>query len=100
MLSLNEEAIDSAIGEILSSFNKDDNIHNTISPIHPQLNFYYNSFNVCVGKQGVGKTTFLMKELIKLSQIPDTQYNQIIYINIILLFILIILSFLKVNTKK
>lgn len=80
MLSLNEEAIDSAIGEILSSFNKDDNIHNTISPIHPQLNFYYNSFNVCVGKQGVGKTTFLMKELIKLSQIPDTQYNQIIYI--------------------
>ena len=80
MLSLNEEAIDMAVGEILSAFDENENAHNRISPIHPQINFYYNSFNVCVGKQGVGKTTFLMKELIKLSQLPDCQYSQIIYI--------------------
>ena len=80
MFTFNEDAINEAVGTILSEKGNNENKFNTISMIHPQINFYYNSFNVCVGKQGSGKTSFLMKELIKLSQLPDCVYNQIIYV--------------------
>ena len=57
----------------------DPRVKNKIEPIHPQIDFYYNSFNICLGKQGSGKTTFMMYELIKLSQI-DSLYQGILYI--------------------
>lgn len=55
--------------------------HNRIAPIHKDINFYYNSLNVCLGPQGCGKTTFLMKELIKLDTLPDQgHYERIVYV--------------------
>lgn len=54
---------------------------NVISIVHPQLNIYYNSLNVCLGPQGSGKTTFMMFELLKFSQCRDTRYDKVIYIS-------------------
>lgn len=59
---------------------KDPTIHDQIEPIHPQVDFYYNSFNIVLGKQGCGKTTLMMKEIMKLSQVPGSLYNLIIYV--------------------
>ena len=63
-----------------------------ICEIHPEINFKYNSFNVCIGKQGTGKTTSVLKELIKLSLLIDAskdddeinnldKYHLIIYVS-------------------
>ena len=38
-----------------------------INYIDKDINFKYNSFNICIGKQSTGKTTSVLKELIKLS---------------------------------
>ena len=55
---------------IEDQFNKmDTTMKNKIELIHPQINFYYNSFNLCIGKQGCGKTTLIIKELYKLSKV-------------------------------
>lgn len=76
----NYDAIDAAVNKELNGINWE--IHNKIEPIHPSINFYYNSLNLCLGKQGCGKTTFLMKELIKLDTLPDQgHYKQIIYVS-------------------
>lgn len=50
-----------------------------IQKIDDQINFKYNSFNIYVGKQGTGKTTSVLKELIKLSTIKN-DYHLIIYV--------------------
>ena len=50
-----------------------------IQIISDQINFKYNSFNIYVGKQGTGKTTSVLKELIKLSTIKN-DYHLIIYV--------------------
>jgi hypothetical protein len=39
--------------------------------IHPELLFKFNSINLLVARRGVGKTFAVMKELIKLSQLPN-----------------------------
>ncbi len=75
---IDENAIRQMISKQFESFNPD--LKNKIEPIHPQIDFYYNSFNICLGKQGSGKTTFMMYELLKLSQI-NTLYNCILYIS-------------------
>ena len=75
----NTQAIDLAIAQQFKKI--DHNVHNKISLIHKSINFYYNSLNLCLGKQGSGKTTFLMKELIKLSALPDHgRYEAIVYV--------------------
>lgn len=62
-----------------------------ISKIDDNVNFRYNSFNLCVGPQGSSKTTSVMKELMKLSIIgqrvaPDGNvisghdYHMMIYV--------------------
>ena len=51
-----------------------------IQIISDQINFKYNSFNIYVGKQGTGKTTSVLKELIKLSTIKN-DYHLIIYVS-------------------
>lgn len=43
--------------------------HALIKKIHPDINIYYNSVNIFVGKQGSGKTLNGIKEIIKISQI-------------------------------
>ena len=50
-----------------------------ISKIHPEINFRYNSFNICVGNQSSSKTTSVLKELIKLSLI-ENDYHLIVYV--------------------
>jgi len=59
----------------------DTRIHNRIEQVHPQINFFYNSLNISIGPQGCGKTTFLCKELIKLSRIQNHLYNCILYVS-------------------
>src|SRR5574344_1487927 len=51
-----------------------------ISKISPDINFRYNSFNLCIGPQGSSKSTSVMKELMKLSLVPN-DYHLIIYVN-------------------
>ena len=50
-----------------------------ISKIDENVNFRYNSFNLCVGPQGSSKTTSVMKELMKLCMVPH-DYHMIIYV--------------------
>ena len=52
---------------------------NRITKVHEQIFFYYNSFNVLLGKQGTGKTTFILKEMVKLSFVKSL-YSKILYI--------------------
>ena len=52
-----------------------------ISHIDDDVNFKYNSFNICIGKQGTGKTTSILKELIKLSIKKPDSYHLIIYVS-------------------
>ena len=52
-----------------------------ISYIDKDINFKYNSFNICIGKQGTGKTTSILKELIKLSMKNIDSYHLIIYVS-------------------
>ena len=67
---------------IEDQFNKiDTTMKNKIELIHPQINFYYNSFNLCIGKQGCGKTTLIIKELYKLCTLPQNAlYDTFIYV--------------------
>jgi pterin-4a-carbinolamine dehydratase len=40
------------------------------SEIHPEIHFKYNSINLLISRRDVGKTFSVLKELIKLSQLP------------------------------
>ena len=50
-----------------------------ISKIDPEINFRYNSFNICIGNQGSSKTTTVMKELMKLAYV-EHDYHLMIYV--------------------
>lgn len=52
-----------------------------ITNIDENLNFKYNSFNICIGKQSTGKTTSVLKELIKLSMLNKPEFHLIIYVS-------------------
>lgn len=70
------EEINEMVEQKLSTIRNDNRIYG----IHPQIYFNYNSFNVILGKQGTGKTTFILKEMIKLSKV-ETLYTKIIYVS-------------------
>ena len=61
----------SDINEYVDNILNDELNKNTtnklINYIDKDINFKYNSFNICIGKQSTGKTTSVLKELIKLS---------------------------------
>lgn len=76
----NEDKIRNTINQLFQQQKQQLNLHNTIEEIHPQIHFKYNSLNICLGKQGSGKTTFMLTELAKLSELPDTPYDKIVYI--------------------
>ena len=65
-----EDLVDKALNNGVKKF---------ISKIDDSVNFRYNSFNICIGKQGTSKTTSVMKELIKLSMLPN-DYHMILYV--------------------
>lgn len=80
MIAFDENKIKTVIGQLFQQQKSDPNVHNTIETVHPQIHFRYNSLNICLGKQGVGKTTFMLTELIKLSELPGCVYDKIVYI--------------------
>jgi hypothetical protein len=50
--------------------------------IHPEIHFKYNSINLLTSRRGVGKTFSVLKELIKLSQLPNQcGYTTFLYIS-------------------
>lgn len=80
MNTINENKIKSLIQFEFNKNRKQIGCSNVVSFIHPQVNIYYNSLNVCLGPQGSGKTTFMLFELLKLSQCPDSLIDKVIYI--------------------
>lgn len=80
MMVFNEDKIRNTINQLFQQQKQQLNLHNTIEEIHPQIHFKYNSLNICLGKQGCGKTTFMLTELAKLSELPNTPYDKIVYI--------------------
>ena len=57
-----------------------DALHNeavkteSLSKIHPDINCYYNSVNVFVGRQGAGKGVQALTEIIKISKVSPTTH--------------------------
>ena len=49
-----------------------------IAPIHPDVNIYYNSVNVIVGKQSLGKTVIAIEEIIKISVLGS--HHMLVYV--------------------
>ena len=72
-MSHNFEFIDNLMNDCLNK-NKDKVIHSLIKKIHPEINTYYNSVNIFVGKQGSGKTLSCLEEIIKISQIKNAAH--------------------------
>ena len=73
--------INSYVNNILNSELNRDTSNKLINFIDEDINFKYNSFNICIGKQGTGKTTSILKELIKLSLKDINNYHLIIYVS-------------------
>lgn len=57
----------------------DNGMPKFIAKIHPEISFKYNSYNIYCGKPGSAKTTFVMKQFMKLSLI-EHDYHLIIYV--------------------
>jgi hypothetical protein len=75
-----EEYVDGLIEGAL--VNSDDKRQQVQSVIHPELAFRYNSINLLVGRRGAGKTFRVLKEIIKLSQLPDCAgYTSFLYVS-------------------
>ena len=72
-------SLDSMIDNIVSN-ELNNGVKKFIEKIDPNVNFRYNSFNLCVGPQGSSKTTSVMKELMKLSMVDNNSYHMIIYV--------------------
>ena len=66
---------------INKELNKPEESYKLIRNIHSEISFKLNSFNICIGKQSTGKTTSVIKELIKLSLLELPEFHLIIYVN-------------------
>ena len=73
--------INEYVNDLLDYELNKDTSNKLISYIDKDINFKYNSFNICIGKQGTGKTTRILKELIKLSMKNIDSYHLIIYVS-------------------
>ena len=73
--------INEYVNDLLDYELNKDTLNKLISYIDKDINFKYNSFNICIGKQGTGKTTSILKELIKLSMKNIDSYHLIIYVS-------------------
>ena len=63
-MSVLDEYVDSIVSNEL-----DNGLTKHISKINDNVYFKYNSFNLCVGPQGSSKTTSVLKELMKLTNL-------------------------------
>lgn len=76
-MSLNEY-----VDNILSHELNNNDVNKLIIPVNNEVSFKYNSFNICIGKQSTGKTTSVLKELIKLSLCKEAyNFHLIIYVS-------------------
>jgi hypothetical protein len=67
---------------IRSQLSEDDDSKRLQSEIHPEILFRYNSINLLISRRGIGKTFTVMKEVIKLSQLPNCAgYSAFIYVS-------------------
>ena len=73
--------INSYVNSILNEELNKDTSNKLINYIDEDINFKYNSFNICIGKQGTGKTTSILKELIKLNLKEIDNFHLIIYVS-------------------
>ena len=71
------EFVDNILNEELNK----NTSNKLINYIDKDINFKYNSFNICIGKQSTSKTTSVLKELIKLSLKGIKSYHLIIYVS-------------------
>jgi hypothetical protein len=60
--------VSNIISNILANIDKSQQLQ---TEIHPEINFKYNSINLLISRRGVGKTFAVLRELIKLSELPD-----------------------------
>ena len=74
-------SINDYVDDILTSELNSDTSNKLINKIDDDINFKYNSFNICIGKQSTGKTTSVLKELIKLSLKNINTYHLVIYVS-------------------
>ena len=74
-------SINMYVDEILNEELNKNTKNKLINYIDKDINFKYNSFNICIGKQSTGKTTSVLKELIKLSLKDIKSYHLIIYVS-------------------
>ena len=74
-------SVNSFVENILNNELNKDTSNKLISNIDEDINFKYNSFNICIGKQGTGKTTSILKELIKLNLKEIDNFHLIIYVS-------------------
>ncbi|GHU18839.1 hypothetical protein FACS189472_07740 [Alphaproteobacteria bacterium] len=71
------EYVNSKIHRVIEKVDKSEQLQ---SVIDPELNFRRNSINLYIGRRGSGKTFNVLRELIKLSQLPDRGgFNSFIY---------------------
>ena len=68
------------VNTILDEELNKDTKNKLINYVDKDINFKYNSFNICIGKKSTGKTTSVLKELIKLSLKDVKNYNLIILV--------------------
>ena len=73
--------LNSFVDDILNEELNKDTKNKLISRVDEDINFKYNSFNICIGKQSTGKTTSVLKELIKLSLKNINTFHLIIYVS-------------------
>lgn len=76
----NNEDIKNVLNQFKCYLKQTEDKDRLISVINPNLDIYYNSLNICVGKQSTGKTTLLLKQLLILNNVPSN-YNLIIYLS-------------------
>jgi ribosomal protein S17E len=70
------------INKLIHSQLSEDDSKRLQSEIHPEILFRYNTINILISRKGIGKTFTVMKELIKLSQLPNCGgYSAFIYVS-------------------
>ena len=74
-------SVNDYVDDILNHELNKDTSNKLINYIDEDVNFKYNSFNICIGKQGTGKTTSILKELIKLNLKEIDNFHLIIYVS-------------------
>ena len=65
---------------INEALNNNDVKTEALTKIHPEINCYYNSVNVFVGRQGAGKGVQALTEIIKISKV-DTTAHLLLYVS-------------------